>query len=101
MGRYEGDSYYAGGAYYFATLGAAELCFRAASLLTPGDARRADWLVHGDGFLETVRTFTPENGDLAEQFDQRNGEPASARQLAWSYAAFVSCAAVRAAAVSP
>src|SRR6185437_241867 len=31
MGRYAGDVYYSGGAYYFSTLGAAELCYRAAA----------------------------------------------------------------------
>ena len=30
MGRYAGDVYYSGGAYYFSTLAAAEFCFRAA-----------------------------------------------------------------------
>jgi len=49
----------------------------------------------GDGFLRTARAFTPQSGDLAEQFDQRTGEPRSARQLAWSYAAFISCIVAR------
>ena len=31
MGRYGGDVYYSGGAYYFSTLAAAEFCFRAAA----------------------------------------------------------------------
>jgi glucoamylase len=30
LGRYKGDVYYSGGAYYFSTLAAAEFCFRAA-----------------------------------------------------------------------
>src|SRR5690348_13902713 len=47
MGRYAGDVYYSGGAYYFSTLGAAEFCYRA------GEVAR------GDAFLETVRHFTP------------------------------------------
>ena len=36
MGRYEGDIYYSGGAYYFSTLGAAEFCFLAAAAHAPG-----------------------------------------------------------------
>lgn len=90
LGRYPGDRYYAGGAYYFSTLGAAELCFHAAR--AGADER---WLERGDAYLRTVRDHTPASGDLAEQFDQRSGQPASARNLAWSYAAFISCIAVR------
>jgi glucoamylase len=91
MGRYAGDVYYSGGAYYFSTLAAAEFCFRAALHST---ARRA-LIDHGDAFLETVRAFTPASGELSEQFDQRTGEQRSAQQLAWSYAAFISCVAAR------
>ena len=86
MGRYKGDVYYSGGAYYFSTLAAAEFCFRA------GLPER------GDAFLETVRAFTPPGGDLSEQFDQKTGEQTSAKHLAWSYAAFISCVAARRAA---
>jgi glucoamylase len=45
----------------------------------------------GDAFLETVRTYTPPSGELSEQFDQHTGVQRSAQQLAWSYAAFISC----------
>lgn len=83
MGRYAGDTYYSGGAYYFATLGAAEYCYRA------GDRRR------GDAFLETVRRFAPEDGRLPEQFDQKSGAPTSAKDLAWSHAAFLTCIEAR------
>ncbi len=91
MGRYSGDVYYSGGAYYFSTLGAAEFCFRAA-MHAP---RKMALLEHGDAFLETVRAFTPPSGELSEQFDQRSGVQRSAPQLAWSYAAFISCAEAR------
>jgi glucoamylase len=87
MGRYAGDVYFSGGAYYFSTLGAAELCFLAAS--SSGDAQ--SWLKRGDAFLATVRAFTPPSGEMSEQFDQQTGAQTSARQLAWSYAAFISC----------
>jgi glucoamylase len=91
MGRYSGDVYYSGGAYYFSTLAAAEFLFRAA-------ARSPDCKVlvaRGDAFLETVRAFTPPSGDLSEQFDQRTGVQRSAQQLAWSHAAFISCREAR------
>jgi glucoamylase len=94
MGRYAGDAYYSGGAYYFSTLGAAEFCFRAA--VGSDDAR--GWVKHGDAFLATVRAFTPPSGEMSEQFDQRTGAQTSARHLAWSYASFISCVAARRAA---
>jgi glucoamylase len=91
MGRYAGDVYYSGGAYYFSTLAAAEFCFRAALHSTA----KTTLTEHGDAFLETVRAFTPPSGEFSEQFDQRTGEQRSAQQLAWSYAAFISCVAAR------
>jgi glucoamylase len=91
MGRYAGDVYYSGGAYYFSTLAAAEFCFRAAVHAASNTAL----IARGNAYLETVRAYTPVNGDLSEQFDQRTGTQTSARQLAWSYAAFITCAAAR------
>jgi glucoamylase len=91
MGRYAGDVYYSGGAYYFSTLAAAEFCFRAAAQ----SAARKQLIGRGDAFLETVRAYTPPSGDLSEQFDQHTGVQRSAQQLAWSYAAFISCAQAR------
>jgi glucoamylase len=91
MGRYHGDVYFSGGAYFFSTLGAAEFCFRAADRAP--DPR--ELLARGDAFLETVRRFTPANGEMSEQFDQTSGAPRSAPQLAWSYAALISSVAAR------
>jgi glucoamylase len=91
MGRYAGDVYFSGGAYYFSTLGAAEFCFLAAAHTEHASA----WIERGDAFLQTVRTYTPENGELSEQFDQRTGKQTSARHLAWSYAALISCVLAR------
>jgi Glycosyl hydrolases family 15 len=98
LGRYRGDQYYSGGAYYFSTLGAAELCFRAASRAGAADTTRLT--ARGDAYLETVRAFTPPSGDLSEQFDQRSGSQTSAKHLAWSYAAFITCTASRHAALA-
>jgi glucoamylase len=91
MGRYDGDVYFSGGAYYFSTLGAAEFCFRAAALGTDAQA----WFARGDAYLATVRAYTPASGDLSEQFDQKTGAQTSARHLAWSCAAFISCVHAR------
>lgn len=93
MGRYPGDVYISGGAWYLTTLGAAEFCFRAAQ--NCGAEARAGWLAHGDAFLETVRAHTPAEGALSEQFDQATGAQTSAKHLAWSYAAFLTCARAR------
>lgn len=101
LGRYEGDVYFSGGAYYFSTLAAAEFCFLAAASHARGSNARAKWAAHGDAFLETVRAYTPASGDLSEQFDQRSGEQTSAKHLAWSYAAFISCLTARRAVLSP
>jgi GH15 family glucan-1,4-alpha-glucosidase len=101
LGRYEGDVYFSGGAYYFSTLAAAEFCFLAAASHARGSDARAKWAARGDAFLETVRAYTPESGDLSEQFDRRSGEQTSAKHLAWSYAGFISCVTARRAVVSP
>jgi len=62
MGRYAGDVYYSGGAYYFSTLAAAEFCFRAAlkspaveSLVARGDAAIAPG--HAAGFAGDRNLF--------------------------------------------
>jgi glucoamylase len=91
MGRYAGDVYFSGGAYYFSTLAAAEFCFRAA----PHSTSMRALIERGDAYLETVRAYTPPSGDLSEQFDQNTGVQRSAQQLAWSYAAFITCIQAR------
>jgi glucoamylase len=95
MGRYAGDVYYSGGAYYFSTLAAAEFCYQAALSNAAESPARKSLVERGDAFLATVRAYTPPSGDLSEQFDQQTGVQRSAQQLAWSYAAFISCAAAR------
>lgn len=120
MGRYRGDVYQSGGAFYFSTLGAAEFHYRLAVGLGSGRLERvaenADFcaqaglgssadgargedaarlVARGDAFMETVRRFTPADGALSEQFDQTDGRQTSARHLAWSYAAFITATAAR------
>jgi glucoamylase len=95
LGRYKGDVYYSGGAYYFSTLAAAEFCFRAAVGKHGSGAEGRAFVDRGDAYLETVRTYTPSSGDLSEQFDQKTGAQTSARHLAWSYAAFISSVIAR------
>jgi glucoamylase len=96
LGRYAGDVYYSGGAYYFSTLGASQFCFQVAQ--HSSDSR--SWIARGDAYLQTVRAYTPSDGELSEQFDKKTGAQSSAKQLAWSYAAFISCVTARRAVVS-
>jgi glucoamylase len=120
LGRYKGDRYYGGGAWYIATLAAAEFYFRLAQALNggaqlpvtaenlrfrqrlgaPGPAADGAGLARlaverGDRFMRTVRAFTPESGELSEQFDRTTGKQTSARHLSWSYAGFITAAASR------
>jgi glucoamylase len=97
IGRYKGDVYYSGGAYYFATLAAAEFQFRQAEGSAAGAslATAKALLRRGDGFVATVRAFTPANGDLSEQFDRRTGEQTSSKNLAWSHAALITAVEAR------
>jgi len=121
LGRYANDRYYGGGAWYLATLAAAEFYFTLAHTLrggavmpvTPENLRfrqrlgapapgagGAAWaqlaLARGDAIMRTVQAFTPASGELSEQFDQTTGAQTSAKHLSWSYAAFITAAARRA-----
>lgn len=112
MGRYANDVYFGGNPWYLATLAAAEFYFRLGIALGSG----ADLAVtsengrfrerlgagspkaaieRGDAFMRAVQAFTPASGDLSEQFDRTTGAQTSAKQLAWSYAAFLTAAASR------
>jgi glucoamylase len=120
LGRYPDDRYFSGGAWFLATLAAAEFYFRLAQALRSGSsmafvpdnlrfrerlgaagpapvgeelARLA--VARGDAIMQTVRTYTPESGALSEQFDQTTGAQTSAKHLSWSYAAFITAAASR------
>jgi len=133
MGRYAGDKYFSGGAYYFSTLGAAQFYYRFAQAAGGGapialsDENRGTLakllaerpsalgeaslepryrvslvkalLARGDMFMATVRVHTPDSGELSEQFDQTDGAQTSARNLTWSYAAFITAFASRRAAI--
>lgn len=96
LGRYRGDEYYSGGAYYFSTQAAAEFCYLRAAALRAEDPEAADRLkARGDAYLETIRAFTPDDGEMSEQFDRVTGEHTSAKHLAWSYAGFITAVEAR------
>lgn len=123
MGRYAGDRYVSGGAWYMITLAAAEFHYRLATCIAQGhvlERKEANasfiarilgeqpereltsaLVARGDGFMATVRDFTPASGELSEQFDQRTGRQTSAKKLAWSYAAFITAVDARRRATAP
>ncbi|KAH6658983.1 1, 4-alpha-D-glucan glucohydrolase [Truncatella angustata] len=53
--------------------------------------------IYADSFVSVVELYTPANGSLSEQFNKAApGNPLSAYDLTWSYAAFVTMAERRA-----
>ncbi|KAI0381488.1 carbohydrate-binding module family 20 protein [Hypomontagnella monticulosa] len=51
--------------------------------------------LYAEGFVNIVSQYAESDGSMAEQFDRNNGTPLSARDLTWSYAAFLTAAARR------
>ncbi|RDL30375.1 putative Glucoamylase P [Venustampulla echinocandica] len=47
---------------------------------------------YADSFVAVAQKYTPPDGSLAEQFNRNTGAPLSAKDLTWSYAAFVTMA---------
>jgi glucoamylase len=92
IGRYRTDKYFGGGAWYPTTLAVASLCFR---LAKQSNQDRAAFIKRGDAFMTTIRALTPADGTLSEQVDRVTGAQTSARNLTWSYAAFIGAARLR------
>jgi glucoamylase len=86
FGRYTGDTYFSGGAYFFCTFGAAEFYYKRAAATAD-----AGLLAKGDAILAMARRSIPASGEISEQFDQTTGEQSSAKSLTWSYASFLTC----------
>ena len=111
MGRFRGDRYFSGGPWYIATFAAAEFRYRLAEAVArgggpavteatldlagrPRDGAERGALVRalvaqGDGVMAMARRHIPASGELSEQFDPVTGAQISARDLSWSYAAFL------------
>jgi glucoamylase len=96
LGRYKGDVYFSGGAYFFCTFGAAEFYYKLAAL-KGGDAAL---VAKGDAILAMARRSIPDTGEISEQFDQTTGEQTSAKSLTWSYASYLTCWHARKAALA-
>jgi glucoamylase len=95
FGRYKGDSYFSGGAWYLCSFGAAEFYYRLA--LAKGERKL---IAKADAILDLVRRHVPPSGDLSEQFDQTTGAQTSAKNLTWSHSAFITVWDARKAAVA-
>jgi glucoamylase len=104
FGRYRGDRYFSGGAWYLCSFAAAEYYYRLAGAARAGAARWApkavQSLARGDEIMAAVRRYVPASGEISEQFDQTTGAQTSAKNLTWSYAAFITAAAARRAALA-
>ncbi|KAH7089023.1 glucoamylase I precursor [Paraphoma chrysanthemicola] len=70
----------------------------------PGTFGPSDALFHsvierlkitGDGFLEVVKTHVDAEGSMSEQFDRATGYMRGARDLTWSYGAFLGAVRAR------
>jgi glucoamylase len=92
LGRYNGDRYFGGGAWYPITLAAASLSYRLGQC---AGQERTTAIRRGDAFMATIRALTPADGVLSEQVDKFTARQTSAPHLTWSYAAFVMAAASR------
>ncbi|MEJ2227880.1 MAG: glycoside hydrolase family 15 protein, partial [Alphaproteobacteria bacterium] len=101
FGRYRGDAYFNGGAWFPCTFAAAEFHYRlAASAKASADSISvAEHLAKGDAIMEHARQFIPASGELTEQFDRDTGASLSAHDLSWSYAAFLTAWEAREASV--
>jgi glucoamylase len=67
-------------------------------VLTEGTERRAvaaRFRDRGDSILRQLARLLPPSGEMPEQLDKATGAPASARNLAWSYAAHIFAVAAR------
>jgi glucoamylase len=56
---------------------------------------------YADDFLAKVEQYTPSDGSLAEQYSKNDGNPVGAKDLTWSYAAFLTATSRRAGIVPP
>jgi glucoamylase len=95
FGRYKGDIYISGGAWFLCSFGAAEFYYKLAA--AKGDVALIE---RGDIILDMTRKYVTKHGDISEQFDQTSGLQTSARNLTWSHAAFITAWAARKAAIA-
>ncbi|KAI1799398.1 carbohydrate-binding module family 20 protein [Daldinia bambusicola] len=57
--------------------------------------------LYADGFVNVVSQYAASDGAMAEQYERSSGTPLSARDLTWSYAAFLTAAARRSGIIPP
>ncbi len=77
IGRYPEDRYYNGNPWFLTTLAYAEYFYRL------GDR------IKGDEYMQRVKYHADASGHMSEQLSRENGYMLSARDLTWSYVAFL------------
>jgi glucoamylase len=92
-GRYPGDRYVTGGPWYLCSFAAAEFRYRRAARVGGDEAEGL--IAAADALMRRLRATIPPSGALSEQFDPATGAQASARDLGWSHAAFLTALAAR------
>jgi glucoamylase len=99
LGRYPGDRYFGGGGWFATTLAASRLGYRRALGLGRDRPDKRYSFEQGERFMRAVGRFVGPNGEMSEQVDRASGAHTSARNLAWSHAAFLAAAFEREAAL--
>ena len=95
IGRYPEDKYYGGNPWFLTTLAFAEHYYELASLT--GDI---SFIETGDTFMRRALKHRGKGFRMDEQFSRYNGFMLSARDLTWSYGAFITAADARNAALA-
>lgn len=89
--KYSGSGFEQGNPWVLCTLAAAEYYYKLASL------RSSPALIEkGDQYMARVKYHANPDGSLSEQMDRHSGFMTSARDLTWSYAAFLTAYSARA-----
>ncbi|KAF1993046.1 glycoside hydrolase family 15 protein [Amniculicola lignicola CBS 123094] len=85
--------------FYEALLGSSSLDPESDTTYGPSDAIFHSIIEHlkstGDEFLDVIRTHTSGDGSMSEQFDRETGYERGAKDLTWSYGAFLKAVRAR------
>lgn len=97
---YAGINFNGGNPWVLTTLAMAEFSYKTALAKMNSDTDSAlvsaqKWIDSGDAFIQRVQLHANPDGSLAEQIDRDSGYMSSARDLTWSYAAFITASWAR------
>jgi glucoamylase len=91
---YAGTNFNGGNPWVLTTLAMAEFSYKSALAKMKTDnisslVAARNWIEAGDDFIQRVQLHANPDGSLSEQIDRYSGYMSSARDLTWSYAAFL------------